>query len=201
MKKITVLRSTITNLQPKDGSDHKGNVKEWLHRSDADHHDKLLACGALIVAELRMQVLKETEFTCSAGITHNKVGSSVQFRCLSFILHHLMEGKLSSFAYAGQTSKWKQLGGKLGSSLQIDLGVNTVGELLQFSEEKLQERYGVNTGTWLWNIARGISGEEVEGRLLPNSHGSRKTVPGPRALKKIASIALQFLDDIVVLLC
>ncbi|KAI8020327.1 DNA polymerase eta [Camellia lanceoleosa] len=52
--------------------DHKDNVKEWLHRSDADHLDKLLACGALIVAELRMQVLKETEFTCSAGITHNK---------------------------------------------------------------------------------------------------------------------------------
>ncbi|XP_028105677.1 DNA polymerase eta-like [Camellia sinensis] len=81
-----------------------------------------------------------------------------------------------------------KLGGKLGSSLQIDLGVNTVGELLQFSEEKLQERYGVNTRTWLWNIARGISGEEVEGRLLPKSHGSGKTLPGPRALKKIASV-------------
>lgn len=40
----------------------------------------------------------------------------------------------------------KQLGGKLGSSLQDDLGVNTVGDLLKFSEEKLQERYGVNTG-------------------------------------------------------
>lgn len=41
----------------------------------------------------------------------------------------------------------KQLGGKLGSSLQSDLGVNTVGELLQFSEEKLQECYGINTGS------------------------------------------------------
>lgn len=40
----------------------------------------------------------------------------------------------------------KQLGGKLGSSLQSDLGVSTVGDLLQFSEEKLQERYGSNTG-------------------------------------------------------
>ncbi|THF99940.1 hypothetical protein TEA_017266 [Camellia sinensis var. sinensis] len=136
-----------------DGSDHKDNVRECLHRSDADHLDKLLACGALIVAELRRQVLKETEFTCSAGIAHNKEAA------------------------------W----GKLGSSLQIDLGVNTVGELLQFSEEKLQERYGVNTGTWLRNIARGISGEEVEGRLLPKSHGSGKTFPGPQALKKIAS--------------
>ncbi|RRT44030.1 hypothetical protein B296_00055476, partial [Ensete ventricosum] len=40
----------------------------------------------------------------------------------------------------------KQLGGKLGSSLQTDLGANTVGDLLQFSKEKLQEHYGVNTG-------------------------------------------------------
>lgn len=40
----------------------------------------------------------------------------------------------------------KQLGGKLGSSLQIDLGVKTVGDLLQFSQEKLQEHYGINTG-------------------------------------------------------
>lgn len=41
----------------------------------------------------------------------------------------------------------KQLGGKLGSSLQSELGVSTVGDLLQFSEEKLQERYGINTGS------------------------------------------------------
>lgn len=40
----------------------------------------------------------------------------------------------------------KQLGGKLGTSLQTDLGVDTVGDLLQFSETKLQEHYGVNTG-------------------------------------------------------
>lgn len=51
----------------------KENVKEWLCRSDADHRDKLLACGVLIVADLRMQVLRETQFTCSAGISHNKV--------------------------------------------------------------------------------------------------------------------------------
>ncbi|URE48848.1 impB/mucB/samB family C-terminal domain [Musa troglodytarum] len=84
--------------------------------------------------------------------------------------------------------KMKQLGGKLGSSLQIDLGVNTVGDLLQFSQEKLQEHYGVNTGTWLWNISRGISGDAVVDRLLPKSHGCGKTFPGPQALKTIASV-------------
>ncbi|URE48850.1 impB/mucB/samB family C-terminal domain [Musa troglodytarum] len=76
--------------------------------------------------------------------------------------------------------KMKQLGGKLGSSLQIDLGVNTVGDLLQFSQEKLQEHYGVNTG--------GISGDAVVDRLLPKSHGCGKTFPGPQALKTIASV-------------
>ena len=66
-------------IQIQDGIDAKENVREWLSSSDVDHRDKLLACGALIVAELRMQVLKETEFTCSAGIAHNKVGSSPHF--------------------------------------------------------------------------------------------------------------------------
>ncbi|WOL04955.1 DNA polymerase eta isoform X1 [Canna indica] len=84
--------------------------------------------------------------------------------------------------------KMKQLGGKLGSSLQIELGVKTVGDLLQFSQEKLQEYYGINTGTWLWNISRGISGDAVEDRLLPKSHGCGKTFPGPQALKTASSV-------------
>lgn len=48
-------------------------VGEWLCQSDAPRCDALLACGALIVAELRAAVLAETQFTCSAGIGHNKV--------------------------------------------------------------------------------------------------------------------------------
>ncbi|KAH7838232.1 hypothetical protein Vadar_023796 [Vaccinium darrowii] len=182
------LKSHVLGLN-EDGGNLKANAREWFQRSEADHRDKLLACGAIIVAELRMQVLKETEFTCSAGIAHNKMlaklasgmNKPAQQTVVPFAS---VEGLLEPLPI----KKMKQLGGKLGSSLQIDLGVNTVGELLQFSEEKLQERYGVNTGTWLWNIARGISGEEVQGRLLPKSHGSGKTFPGPQALKTIASV-------------
>ncbi|KAF5957788.1 hypothetical protein HYC85_005013 [Camellia sinensis] len=149
------LKSHTLSLN-EDGSDHKDNVREWLHRSDADQLDKLLACGALIVVELRMQVLKETEFTCSAGIAHNKGN----------YLHLLMLAKLVS-------------------------GMNKPAQqtVVPFTSVKgLLERLPIKKITWLWNIARGISEEEVEGRLLPKSHGSRKTFPGPRALKKIASV-------------
>lgn len=48
-------------------------MRAWLCRVDAYYEDKLLACGAIIVAQLRLRVLEETQFTCSAGIAHNKV--------------------------------------------------------------------------------------------------------------------------------
>ncbi|GMN56082.1 hypothetical protein TIFTF001_025178 [Ficus carica] len=183
------LKSHILGLDNERGFDAKENVREWLCRKDADRRDKLLACGTLIVAELRMQVLKETEFTCSAGIAHNKMLAKLASGMnkpaqQTVVPFSSVKGLLDSLPI----KKMKQLGGKLGSSLQSDLGVSTVADLLQFPEEKLQERYGFNTGTWLWNIARGISGEEVQGRLLPKSHGSGKTFPGPKALKTIASV-------------
>ncbi|KAK6254241.1 hypothetical protein QUC31_015961 [Theobroma cacao] len=183
------LKSHILGLNNEDGSDVKENVRNWIHRCNADHRDKLLACGILIVAELRMHVLKETEFTCSAGIAHNKMLAKLASGMnkpaqQTVVPFSSVQGLLNSLPIR----KMKQLGGKLGMSLQIDMGVNTVGDLLQFSEEKLQERYGLNTGTWLWNIARGINGEAVEGRLLPKSHGSGKTFPGPRALKTVSAV-------------
>ena len=48
-------------------------VKKWLSRDEGEIDDHLLACGAVVIAELRMAVLTETGFTCSAGIAHNKV--------------------------------------------------------------------------------------------------------------------------------
>ncbi|XP_019702847.1 DNA polymerase eta isoform X3 [Elaeis guineensis] len=172
-----------------DIADREGNVREWLCRSDADHEDKLLACGAIIIAQLRTKVLEETKFTCSAGIAHNKMLAK-----LASAMHKpaqqtvVPSSSVKDLLASLPVKKMKQLGGKLGSSLQTDLEVKTVGDLLQFTEEQLQEHYGINTGTWLWNIARGINGEEVEDRLLPKSHGCGKTFPGPQALKTTASV-------------
>ncbi|XP_010481711.1 PREDICTED: DNA polymerase eta-like isoform X2 [Camelina sativa] len=184
-----VLKSHILGLSRKDGDDFEESVRDWICRKDADRRDKLLSCGIILVAELRKQVLKETEFTCSAGIAHNKMLAKLASGMnkpaqQTVVPYAAVQELLSSLPI----KKMKQLGGKLGTSLQTDLGVDTVGDLLQFSETKLQEHYGINTGTWLWNIARGISGEEVQGRLLPKSHGSGKTFPGPRALKSLSNV-------------
>ncbi|KAM0952150.1 putative DNA-directed DNA polymerase [Dioscorea sansibarensis] len=172
-----------------DGKGSEENVRRWFCRDDADHEDKLLACGAIIIAQLRIQVMEETQFTCSAGIAHNKMLAK-----LASAMHKpaqqtvVRTSAVKDLLASLPVKKMKQLGGKLGSSLQSDLGVKAVGDLLQFPVEKLQERYGTNTGSWLWNIARGISGEEVESRLLSKSHGSAKLFPGPQALRSTSSV-------------
>lgn len=74
-----------------DEDDAKEEVRKWLCKSDASYQDKLLACGAFIVADLRMQVLKETEFTCSAGVAHNKVRSTLgEFIIMSHISYNFL---------------------------------------------------------------------------------------------------------------
>ncbi|BAD87578.1 putative DNA polymerase [Oryza sativa Japonica Group] len=181
-------KSNILGL-PSDVSNREDSVRAWLCRADADYQDKLLSCGAIIVAQLRVKVLEETQFTCSAGIAHNKMLAKLVSGMHKPAQQTVVPSSaVQDFLVSLPIKKMKQLGGKLGSSLQDDLGVNTVGDLLSFTEDKLQEYYGVNTGTWLWKIARGISGEEVEDRLLPKSHGCGKTFPGPKALKNNASV-------------
>ncbi|EES01500.1 hypothetical protein BDA96_03G325400 [Sorghum bicolor] len=181
-------KSNILGLLSDAGEKEK-NVRAWLCRSDADYQDKLLACGAIIVAQLRVRVLEETQFTCSAGIAHNKMLAKLVSGMHKPAQQTVVpSSSVQDFLASLPVKKMKQLGGKLGSSLQDDLGVETIGDLLSFTEDKLQEQYGVNTGTWLWKTARGISGEEVEDRLLPKSHGCGKTFPGPRALKNSASV-------------
>ncbi|KAL5221825.1 hypothetical protein ABZP36_026538 [Zizania latifolia] len=181
-------KSNILGL-PSDVSNREDSVRAWLYQVDADYQDKLLSCGAIIVAQLRIKVLEETQFTCSAGIAHNKMLAKLVSGMHKPAQQTVVpSAAVQDFLVSLPVKKMKQLGGKLGSSLQDDLGVKTVGDLLNFTEEKLQEFYGVNTGTWLWKIARGISGEEVEDRLLPKSHGCGKTFPGPKALKNNASV-------------
>ncbi|KAF8663748.1 hypothetical protein HU200_055073 [Digitaria exilis] len=181
-------KSNILGL-PSDASEKEKNVRAWLCRVDAEYEDKLLACGAIIVAQLRGRVLEETQFTCSAGIAHNKMLAKLVSGMHKPAQQTVVpSSSVQDFLASLPVKKMKQLGGKLGSSLKDDLGVETIGDLLSFTEDKLQEQYGVNTGTWLWKIARGISGEEVEDRLLPKSHGCGKTFPGPKALKNSTSV-------------
>lgn len=58
-----------------EGEDAAG---EWWKRAPEQWHsgELLLACGATAVADLRAAVAAELNYSCSAGIAHNKVCSA-----------------------------------------------------------------------------------------------------------------------------
>ena len=56
-----------------DGDDKHVDTNAWRASLGDDENIKRLAVGAIIVSEMREAVLKETQFTCSAGVAHNKV--------------------------------------------------------------------------------------------------------------------------------
>ena len=53
-------------------------MSEWWKRSPEQWHsgELLLACGATAVADLRAAVAAELNYSCSAGIAHNKASSA-----------------------------------------------------------------------------------------------------------------------------
>ncbi|GJN17620.1 hypothetical protein PR202_gb04701 [Eleusine coracana subsp. coracana] len=174
-------------------SDKEKNVRSWLCRADADYQDKLLACGAIIVAHLRVRVLEETQFTCSAGIAHNKMLAKLVSGMHKPAQQTVVpSSSVQDFLASLPVKKMKQLGGKLGSSLQDDLGVETIGDLLSFTEEKLQEHYGVKG--WLDQLCEELS-ERIQSDLNQNKriaqtltlHARAAKINGSGSVKKFPS--------------
>ncbi|NXU76681.1 POLH polymerase, partial [Oreotrochilus melanogaster] len=79
-------------------------------------------------------------------------------------------------------SNIRNLGGKLGTAITDVLGVEYIGQLTQFSETELQGHFGDKTGSWLYDLCRGIEEEPVKNRHLPQSIGCSKNFPGRIAL-------------------
>ena len=56
-----------------DGGSKCVDHDAWRASVEDDENIRRLAVGAIIASEMREAVLKETQFTCSAGVAHNKV--------------------------------------------------------------------------------------------------------------------------------
>ncbi|NXE22274.1 POLH polymerase, partial [Ardeotis kori] len=161
-------------------------LNEWLASlsfDDPDCPDLQLTMGAVIVEEIRVAVEAATGFRCSAGISHNKTLAK-----LACGLNKPNRQTLVSSRFVPQlfsqlpVGNIRNLGGKLGTAITDILGVEYIGELTQFSETELQTHFGDKTGSWLYDLCRGIEDEPVKNRYLPQSIGCSKNFPGRTAL-------------------
>ncbi|NXG03288.1 POLH polymerase, partial [Sakesphorus luctuosus] len=161
-------------------------LQEWLESLSFDNPDcpdLQLTMGAVIVEEIRVAVEEATGFRCSAGISHNKTLAK-----LACGLNKPNRQTLVSARFVPQlfsqlpVSSIRNLGGKLGTAITDILGVEYIGQLTQFSETELRTHFGDKTGSWLYDLCRGIEEEPVKNRYLPQSIGCSKNFPGRTAL-------------------
>ncbi|KAI8445698.1 hypothetical protein BY996DRAFT_6434541 [Phakopsora pachyrhizi] len=162
--------------------------------------DLALVIGAEIMAECRRAVFDQLGYTCSAGISSNKMLAKL---CSSYKKPNaqtvLRNSAIKEFLRPLEVSKIRFLGGKLGQSV-IDLlpdpvtaakvtedqkegtensggdenKVRTVGEVWSLSLNQLQDGLGEEDGSWVWDIVRGIDKSEVEPKTLVKSMMSSK---------------------------
>ncbi|NXU52278.1 POLH polymerase, partial [Turnix velox] len=161
-------------------------LQEWLASLSFDNPDcpdLQLTMGAVIVEEMRVAVEDATGFRCSAGISHNKtlakLACGINKPNRQTLLSSRFVPQLFSQLPVGNI---RNLGGKLGTSITDILGVEYIGELTQYSETELQTHFGDKTGSWLYDLCRGIEEEPVKNRYLPQSIGCSKNFPGRTAL-------------------
>ncbi|XP_055672229.1 DNA polymerase eta isoform X1 [Falco peregrinus] len=161
-------------------------LHEWLASLSFDNPDcpdLQLTMGAVIVEEIRVAVEAATGFRCSAGISHNKTLAK-----LACGLNKPNRQTLVSSRFVPQLfsqlpiGNIRNLGGKLGTAITDILGVEYIGQLTQYSETELQTHFGDKTGSWLYDLCRGIEEEPVKNRYLPQSIGCSKNFPGRTAL-------------------
>ncbi|KAL1458184.1 hypothetical protein WDU94_008352 [Cyamophila willieti] len=193
-----------------DEDARKSGLSEWLDQiyngEDTSLMDNTedfleLAVAGVIVEEIRAAVLSKTQFHCSAGIAHNK--------CLAKLVCGLHKPQKQSILPHSSVSvlysslpvqKVRHLGGKLGYEVMEKLGINTMIELEKFSLKQLQGYFDEKTGTWLFNIARGLDNEPVNARLVAKSIGCCKRFPGKTCLATRQDVA-HWIHELVDEMC
>ncbi|XP_061480782.1 DNA polymerase eta isoform X2 [Rhineura floridana] len=161
-------------------------LHQWLESlpfGDPSNPELQLTVGAVIMEEMRAAVESVTGFRCSVGISHNKVLAKLACGLNKPNRQTLVsQGSVPQLFSKMPISNIRNLGGKLGSSITELLGVEYVGQLIQFSESQLQTHFGEKTGSWLYDLCRGTEHEPVKPRQLPKSIGCSKNFHGKTAL-------------------
>ncbi|TQS34885.1 hypothetical protein Golomagni_04713 [Golovinomyces magnicellulatus] len=143
---------------------------------DPDWDDISILIGSEIIRELRTRIFSQLKYTCSAGISHNKMlaklGSAHNKPNQQTVIRNRSINKfLLGFKYA----KIRGLGGKLGEQINMIFNTDNVEDLLPISLEQLKSKLGNEPAIWVYQTIRGIDYSEVNSRTQIKSMLSAKS--------------------------
>ncbi|XP_063995561.1 DNA polymerase eta-like [Diachasmimorpha longicaudata] len=175
-----------------DEAERSEGLQRWLKQVLDDIHDdqaRRLATAAMIVEELRKEILEKCSFTCSAGISHNKALAK-----LACGLHKpnkqtiLTTSEIPELFKSIPVNKVRNLGGKIGKQLMENFDCRVMADLMRFSQQELMKTFDEKTAKWLFNIARGIDHELVTPRLTCKSIAASKNFFGKAAITDLEGL-------------
>ncbi len=129
--------------------------------------------------EIRARIYEETKLTASAGISCNKflakLASDYRKPDGQFAI---MPDQAKAFVAALPVAKFHGVGPKTTARMRT-LGIETGSDLRLQTLDFLQDRFG-KSGSWYYNIARGLDERPVEPDRERKSSGSETTFPEDR---------------------
>ncbi|OBT75546.1 hypothetical protein VF21_05828 [Pseudogymnoascus sp. 05NY08] len=143
---------------------------------DPDWDDVAILLGSEIVRDVRAAVREKLKYTCSGGIAHNKMLSKLgsahrKPNQQTVIRNRAIQQFLSDVKF----TKIRNLGGKLGTQIVETFETATVSGLLEVPIERLKQKLGDETGSWVYQTIRGIDQSEVNLRTQIKSMLSAKS--------------------------
>lgn len=143
---------------------------------DPDWDDIVTLIASEIVRDVRAKIYKQLQYTCSAGISRNKMLAKLgsghkKPNSQTVIRNRAVQQFLSGFKF----TKIRNLGGKLGDEVVAAFNTDTVSELLPVPIEQLKRQLGDDTGSWLYGVIRGEDSSEVNPRTQIKSMLSAKS--------------------------
>lgn len=143
---------------------------------DPDWDDIALQIGSEIVRQVRTTIKEKLKYTCSAGIARNKMIAKLGSAYKKPNSQTVVRGRaITQFLSTFKFTKIRNLGGKLGDEIVNAFGTDTVAALLGIPLEQIKKRLGDDTGTWVFNVIRGVEHSEVNPRTQIKSMLSAKS--------------------------
>lgn len=141
-----------------------------------DWDDVAILIGSEIVRTVRAAVRAKLKYTCSGGISRNKMlaklGSGhMKPNQQTVIRNRAVQQFLSDFKF----TKVRGLGGKLGEQVSSAFGTDTIKDLLHVLVEQLKQKLGDDAGMWVYQTIRGLDTSEVNARTQIKSMLSAKS--------------------------
>ncbi|KAK6594695.1 impB/mucB/samB family protein [Botrytis cinerea] len=150
--------------------------KNEAETDDPDWDDIAMLIGSEIVRTVRAAIREKLKYTCSAGVAQNKMLSKLgsahkKPNQQTVIRNRAIQQFLSGFKF----TKIRNLGGKTGEEVVKLFNTDMVNDLLLVPVEQLKQKLGEETGTWVYNVIRGIDVSDVNSRTQIKSMLSAKS--------------------------